>query len=247
MTAENFGESKESIGYQGPSGTAKTHNLLTWPTPIKIAYFDKNLKTVAEAVKAGLDAEIFIFDTAVEFENEFVRKVRQREFDAQTIGVDTFDFMAAMVQREIQGSKARMTQPDWGTFLNRLRVIANDLTGAAAPLGDKPSYNIVFNYHLTDVTNDGNLVRVAPKIQGGFKDELESYLDTILHCTSQISSTAVKQPGGGTKMVPSKQFVCHSVPPNPFITCKGGGLPPTLAGDYPTLRKAWDGKELESV
>ena len=243
MTKENFGQSKESIGYKGPSGTGKTHNLLTWPGPLKIAYFDRNLKTARDMVVKGADAEIFIFDTAKEFEDEFVRPVRHREFEAETIGIDTFDFMAAMVQREIQGNKPRISQPDWGTFLNRLRTISDDLTRAATALEGKPSYNIVFNYHLSDVTDDGNLVRTAPKIQGGFKDELEAYLDTVLYCTSQISSTAVAQPGGGKKLVPSKQFLCHSVPPNPFITCKGGGLPPILEGTYGNLMVEWGKKD----
>lgn len=245
MTAENFGDSKESIGYKGPSGTGKTHNLLTWPTPIKVAYFDRNLKTAGEAILKGLDAELFIFDSFTEFDNEFVSKVRHREFDAQSIGVDTVDFMAAACQREVQGTKAKMTQGDWGILLGKLQQAIHGLTSATAPLGDKPTYNVILNYHLTDVTNDGNLVRTSPKIQGSFKDELEDYIDTVLYCTSQLSSTAVKQPGGGTKMIPSKQFLCHTVPPNLFITCKGGGLPPTIAGDYPTLRAEWDRGEKE--
>ncbi len=248
MTAENFGESKESIGYKGPSGTGKTHNSLTWPGPLKVAYFDRNLKTAAEAVKGGLDAEVFIFDTFKEFEDEFVRAVRHREFDAESIVVDTIDFMSAMLLRDIQGTAIRLKMGDWGTILNKLRSVCSDLTSATNSIPGKPSYNIVFNYHLMDITNDdGALLKTTPKIPGQFKDELEAYLDTVLYCTSQISSTAVKQTGGGTKMVPSKQFICHSVPPNPFITCKGGGLPPTLPGDYPSLRKAWDGKELENV
>ena len=244
MTAENFGKPKESIGYKGGSDGGKTHNLLTWPTPIEIAYFDRNLKTPREAIQAGLDARLYIFDTIEEFEKEFVDKVRHREFDAQSIGIDTVDFMAAMVQREVQGTRDKMTQPLWGVLLNKLRDIIDKLTSATAPFLDKATYNIIFTYHMTDVTNDGNLVRTAPKIQGGFKDELESYLDTVLYCTSKMSSTAIKQKGGGTKMVPSKQFICHSVSPSPYTPCKGGGLPPTTPGDYPTLRKEWDkGKE----
>ena len=241
MTAENFGESRESIGYKGPSGTGKTTNLASWPGPLKIAYFDRNLKTIRDLVHRGVDAEVFVFDTFSEFETEFVRKVRHREFDAQTIGVDTVDFMAAMLMRDIQGGKARLAMGDWGTILNKLRSVCADLTSGTSPLGDKPSYNVVLNYHLMDVTNDdGALLKTAPKIPGQFKDELEAYLDTVLFCTSQISSTAVPQPGGGSKLVPSKQFICHSVPPNQFITCKGGGLPPQLPGDYPSLKKAWE-------
>jgi len=241
MTAENFGQSKESIGYKGPSGTAKTTNLASWPGPLKIAYFDRNLKTIRDLVKGGVDAEVMVFDTFQEFETEFVRKALRREFDVQTIGVDTVDFMAAMLMRDVQGGKARLAMPDWGTILNKLRTVCSDLTSTTSPLGDKPSYNVVLNYHLMDVTNDdGALLKTAPKIPGQFKDELEAYLDTVLYCTAEMSSKAVPKPGGGSVLVPSKQFICHSVPPNQFITCKGGGLPPKIAGDYPSLVKAWE-------
>lgn len=248
MNALNFGDSKESIGYKGPSGTGKTFNALTWPTPLKVAYFDRNLKTISDLVKGGLDAEVFIFDTFAEFEREFVSKVVHREFEAQSIVLDTIDFMAALLMKDIQGSKPRLAMPDWGTILNKLRNVCSDLTSSTSVIPDRPNYNVIFTYHLMDVTNDdGALLKTAPKIPGQFKDELEAYLDTVLYCTSQISSTAVKQPGGGTKMVPSKQFLCHSVPPNPFITCKGGGLPPVLPGDYPSLRAIWDKKEIPNA
>ena len=59
MTAENFGESRESIGYKGPSGTGKTTNMMTWPAPLKIAAFDKNQKTIRELVQGGVDAEVY--------------------------------------------------------------------------------------------------------------------------------------------------------------------------------------------
>lgn len=244
INAENLGESRESLAYKGPSGTGKTTNLASWPTPIKIAYFDRNLKTIRELIRDGLDAEVFIFDTFKEFEDKFVHKVVHREFEAQTIGIDTIDFAAGMLMKETQGTKMRMTRGDWGVMLSKLRSVFYDLTSACATIPDLPSYNVVTNYHMMDITDgDGALLRTAPKIAGGFRDELEAYFDSVLYCTSQISSKPVPQPGGGSRLIPSKEFVCHSVPPSPFITCKGGGLPPVTPGDYPTLRKEWDKKK----
>jgi len=244
MTADNLGESRESIGYKGPSGTAKTTNAASWPQPQVWAMFDKNLKTIRELIKGGLKAEVMIFDTFAEFENNFVRPALHRELQANTLVVDTVDFMAGMLLRDIQGTKIRLAMGDWGTILNKLRSVCSDLTSTTAYLADKPSYNLVLNYHLMDVTNDdGALLKTAPKIPGQFKDELEAYLDTVLYCTSQITSAPVKQPSGGTKLVNQKQFLCHTVPPNPFITCKGGGLPPTIEGTYSVLREHWNRKE----
>lgn len=235
LTAETFGESKESIGYKGHPGTGKTSYLLSWPTPMKIAYFDTNIKTAREAIKGGVDAEIFIFDTAKEFEDEFVRKVRLREYEAETIGVDTFSAMAGLLTTEIAGLGENMDRQKWGKVLTRLRSIAYDLTQSAIHIDGKPSYNIVFTYHLTDVMKGEVLQRISPKIQGAFKDELEAFIDTVLLCSSEISSTVINN-----KAVPSKKFLCHSVPPDRYTTCKGGGLPPTLSGDYATLVAEWE-------
>ncbi len=244
MTADNLGENRESILYEGPSGTGKTTNAASWPQPQVWAMFDKNLKTIRELIKGGVDASVMIFDTFKEFEDNFVRPALHREFDAQTIIVDTADFMAAMLLRDIQGTQIRLKMGDWGTILNKLRSVFSDLTSTTAYLPDKPSYNVVVNCHLMDVTNDdGALLKTVPKIPGQFKDELQAYLDTVLYCTSQITSAPVKQPGGGTKLVNQKQFLCHSVPPTPFITCKGGGLPPTVEGTYSVLREHWERKE----
>lgn len=244
MTAENFGESRESIAYKGPSGTGKTTLAASWPEPQIWAYFDKNLKTIRELIRGGLKAEAMIFDTFQEFEDNFVRPALHRELKAETLVLDTADFMAGMLLRDIQGTKIRLAMGDWGTILNKLRSTLSDLTSTTSYMPDKLSYNLVVNYHLMDVTNDdGALLKTAPKIPGQFKDELEAYLDTVLYCTSQITSAPVKQPSGGTKLVNQKQFLCHSVPPNPFITCKGGGLPPTVDGQYSVLREHWGRKE----
>ncbi len=240
ITAENLEDSKESIGYKGPSGTSKTTLMASWPAPLKIACFDRNLKTITNLIRDGLDAEVFLYDTFKEFEDHFVHKVLHREFEAESIGVDTLDFAAGMLMKDTQGTKARMTMSDWGVILNKLRSVCGDLTSAITPIPDKPSYNVIFNYHMLDVTDDsGALLKTAPKIPGQFKDELEAFLDTVLYCTAEVASKTIPKPGGGSQLVPSKKFVCHSIPPNRFITCKGGGLPPTLPGDYGTLSKIW--------
>jgi hypothetical protein len=240
MTAENFGEAKESIGYKGPAGSGKTTLAATWPTPIEWAHFDKNQKTIRDLVTGGLDARVYLFDTHTEFEKEFVAKVHRREFEAKTIVIDTVDFAAAMLLKEVQGAQLKMKIQDWGTILSRLRTTYSNLMSATTVFEGKPSYNIVLCYHLMDVTDDsGGLLKIAPKLPGQFKDELEAYLDTVLFCTAGVKSVIEKQPGGGGKAIASKVFECHSVPPTPHHTCKGGGLPPTLDGSYQNLMKVW--------
>ena len=88
MTAENFGESRNSIAYKGPSGSGKTTLAASWPTPQIWAYFDKNLKTIRDLVKSGLDAKVMIFDSYQEFDQEFVQPALHRKLEA---GVDRLD------------------------------------------------------------------------------------------------------------------------------------------------------------
>jgi hypothetical protein len=242
MTAENFGQAKESIGYKGPPGGGKTTLAASWPEPIEWAQFDVNQKTIRELVLGGLDARIYTFDTHLEFENEFIKKARHREFEAKTLVIDTVDFASAMLIRDIQGPQIKMKIQDWGKVLTRLQTTYSDLMSSTAPTHGLPSYNVVLCYHLIDVTDDsGGLMKVAPKIQGGFKDELEAYLDTVLYCSSQMKSVMIVPEGGGRAVPkPQKVFECHSVPPTPHHTCKGGGLPSVMTdGSYQNLMKLW--------
>ncbi len=248
MTADNISANRESILYKGPSGSGKTPNAFSWPTPIKAAYFDKNQKNVKKMMLDGLDAELYVFDDWEEFNREFVSKVLHREFEAETIVVDTWDFAAAMLMRDTQGGKIRMAQSDWGTILSKLRTSLADLTSATLHLdgeeGTRPSYNIVCTTHQMDVTNDdGALLRRVPKIPGQFKDEMESYFDTVLICESKVSAITRSKPGGGTERVPVEELVCYSTPPTPYDTCKGAGLPPKVGGTHTELILAWEKKE----
>ncbi len=227
---------RESILYKGPPGSRKTPNAFSWPEPIYGAYFDPNRKNVDAMIRSGKDITLFVPESFDDFDKEFVTKVHHRQFDCQTIVVDTFDFAAAMLMTEIQGGKARLVQQDWGKLLSDLRQVMLRLTSATSEIQGKPAYNIVVTCHQMDQTDDGgSLLKIVPKIGGQFKDEIEGYFDTVLICEAKTSRTVV-----GGKAVPSKEFLCYSVPPTAKQTAKGMGLPPVVDGMYPALREAWD-------
>ena len=232
--------SKESILYKGPSGSRKTPNAFSWPTPIYGAYFDANRKNVDAMIREGRDITLFIPESFAEFDREFITKAYHREFECQTLVVDTIDFAAAMLMGEIQGSKARMVMQDWGKLLSDLRQAVFRLTSCTKEIEGKPSYNVVFTSHLMDVTNDdGVLLKTVPKLSGQFKDEIEDYFDTVLICQAKRTNVIV-----AGKSVAQKEFICHSIPPTDQQTAKGMGLPPTVDGMYSSLRKAWDAKDV---
>lgn len=227
---------RQSILYKGPSGSRKTPNAFSWPKPIIAAYFDVNRKNVDQMIRAGDDIQLMIPESWAEFEREFVTPVYHRKFEAQTIIVDTIDFAAAMLMREIQGAKQKMVMQDWGKLLTDLTNVCNKLVSSTGQHGDLPAYNVVFCSHEGDVTDDGgNLLKTTPKIPGSFKYDIESFFDTVLICEAQLASKVVEG-----KITRSKEFICHSIPTSKYQTAKGTNLPPLVDGMYDSLRKEWD-------
>lgn len=221
-----------SVLYKGPSGTGKTHNILTWPGKIVLACLDKNMRTLRTAMKAGVDVEPVIISKWGDFANDFVPAVANRKFDAKTIAIDTLDPLGILMQRDVQGSRARLTQSDFGTILNRWIDTMGQLVDATINKGDgQPYYNLVCSVHLKDVTNEGGaLLKITPALMGAFKDQLENFFDWVLLCEAEVKSTTVNN-----KPEYEKLYRVRTIPPTKYHTCKGGGLPAIVGGTYQEL------------
>jgi len=238
MTAENIGSSKYTVLYTGDSGSGKTHSLLSWPEPIVVAYFDRNLETVRKHMRTGKKVELVLCRTWDEYANKFVPAVVNGEIEAETIGVDTINSAAARMWREIQGTRSRLTNQDFGAGLNRLSSTTDALAQAATQHGKRRSYNIVFCSHLKDVTDDsGALVKIRPAIMGQFKDDLAAFFDYVLVNQCEKVSVPVEE-NGRKRMKAGKRYFCHTIPPTRYYVAKGGDLPPEVGSTYPEMMKA---------
>ena len=238
INATNVGEQKISALYKGPSGTGKTYNALSYPDPVRGIYADPNLKTLADQIKAGKDIDLVVPSTWAEYEDIFCPAVDNRLVEAETIVVDTIDFLSQMMWTEIQGVKPRLTIPDFGLGLNKLVKTTRQLTRATRSIEGKRNYNVIFCVHTRDVTDDsGGLEKIAPAIMGQFKDAIEGFFDYVFLCEATIVSE-IKSVNGRKVSVPSARFQVRTVPPSPKHTCKGPGLPSVLGGTYQEIVKA---------
>ena len=239
MTPEQIQDQGHTVLYKGPSGTGKTHNILSWPEPIVVAYFDSNLLTLRQAMARGVKVTPYFCENWQQFYNEFVPAVVHREFDAKTIAIDTIDPLGIMMQKDVQGSRPRLTQADFGSILNRWIDVFGQLVDCTKHTNTHVGYNFVAAVHLKDVTNDGGtLVRITPQIMGAFKDILEQFFDWVLLCEAKarVVGTAA----------PVKEYTVRSISPNNYHNCKGGGLPAVCSGLYDELMKH-SGELLKSV
>ena len=231
MTKDETQNQGHTVLYKGAAGTGKTHNILSWPQPIAVAYFDKNLKTLRDAMDAGVDVTPYFCKDYKQFYNEFVPAVVHHEIDAATIAVDTLSPLGIMIQNDVHPNIEKpVTIPEWGIILNRWLDIIGMLVNSTKHQEGKPGYNFVAAVHLKDITTDkGVLIRVVPQLSGAIHGMLEQYFDWVLLCEAKI-----KTKGNET---PTKDFSVRTIPPTSYHTCKGGGLPLVCKGTYDELMK----------
>lgn len=227
---QTFGDPESMVGarlsvlLKGHSGTGKTRTALTFPQPIYLIYTDVNRETVRKMAQEGVKIQGVAVRSWAEFADLIIPHIVKREIDAQTIVVDTIDFLSDLMWRDIEGSRGRLSMQDFGTGLRRLGEVTRALAACTSPHGDHPGYHVVFTSHLKDVTDDsGALLKVAPAIMGQFTNKIEDYFDYVLLMHAEAGRQIID--GVNT---PTKKFLVYSVPPDRFQTCKGGGMPPVV-------------------
>jgi hypothetical protein len=220
-----------SVLLKGASGSGKTHFALDETAgPVLIVYQDNNRMTLEHFLSRRSDLYELHFDTWAEFSDVLVPRVRTRLVDVTSIIVDTGDMLQAMMWREIQGAKSRLTTPDFGTGLSRLSSTFTDLTNACRPLPPQagrtyapeghPGYNLIVCWHLSDVTNEqGALLRTTPRVLGQFKDHVEDLFDLVLLMDASLVGE-VQEIDGRKLMVNRKECFARTVPPTEYHTTK---------------------------
>ena len=211
-----------SLLLKGPSGSGKTEGALSLPGPTHLTYTDVNLATVRAAMLRGAEIDFSPCGKWSDYQNQYIPKVLNRQIEARTLVVDTIDFLADMMWREIQGSRARLSMSDFGTGLSNLMSTTYTLASSTLPKGGHPGYNVVVTSHLKDVTDDsGALLKVTPAIMGAFKDKIEDFFDHVYLCAAGVK-TEVSEDRVATKV---RQFKLFTVDPDRYNTCKA---PPTM-------------------
>jgi hypothetical protein len=232
----------------GQSMTLKTTYLMSWPDPL-IEYWDPNDATLRK--ESGV--KHIMHPTIEEHEHEFLPKVQNREYDCETIGLDSFSFFADTYLKHLKGGKDKLDIAQWGILLDRLDRTLKILLSAKQPHPRDPSkrtYHIVVTCHEKDVyDSDGNLIKFSPAIDGQFKDRIARYFDTVLLTGMDMVNVPTKR-DGRTVYTKEPEFFVLTTPTDKYRVAGdriGGGrynrLPHRMGGTYPELCEAWGIKQ----
>lgn len=251
MTAPNDFTRKLTVLYSGDSKSGKTHAALTWPDP-GVLYYEVNMATLQKFPNIpfimGQD-----IGTIENLEMVVLPSLEQGKADqlfgapVQTIVLDSLTEMFSQLSKEIQGTREKLSIPDFGRFLSRGESIVKRLVSLSKPTASRPAYNFVATVHLRDVQDDeGNLVKVRPAIPGQMKDILGRFFDTVFVNKMLREERVEMKPDGTARKVLDERRIVWSLPQDKYHACGdgiGGGilkvLPGVCAGTYPELIKAW--------
>lgn len=232
----------------GFPGDGKTHLAHSFPSPIFSVYADPNRRTITDLMRAGQQIDARNITNWAQFERQVLPAVKNRQIVAKTLVIDTIDFLHEMLIKHLKGSRAGLTQQDWGTVLDKSIEAANIFTEVAAPLRGKdhsithPGYNIVWCCHLTKVTNEaGDVTEIRPAIKGAFANSIGACFDVNLACEAGIRTTAQQ----GAPGIKRRVYYLHSIPTGPARAKATANWPPTItieAGQngYDLLKEFWN-------
>lgn len=242
-------DNRITVLLRGFPGDGKSHLSHSFPSPIFSVYADPNRRTITDLMRAGQKIDARNVTRWDQFANQILPAVKNRQIPAETLVVDTIDFLHEMLLRHIKGSRVGLTQADWGTVLDKSIEAANTFTEVAAPLRDKsgkvihPGYNIVWCCHLKKTTDEqGNVTEIAPAIKGAFRDAIGACFDVNLTCEAGIKTTPMQ--GGPAQK--RRVYYLHSIPGSSAEKCKStANWPPTItieAGQngYDLLKEFWN-------
>jgi len=231
---------RASVLLYGVPKSGKTHNALTFPVPLVLA-FGANTGTV--------DVSEYPYMTPASwggtwqgFRSRILPVLKAREAhlllgpgaspdDVQTIVIDEVNTMAKLLEEAITAGDPgrKWAHSDFGRLGGELTSTLRDLTQLKNPAGPKPRYNVIACCHIREANDpDGNLVAVQPMIMGQTRDVLGSYFDTVLLLANEIT----KSIDPTTKLVvQQQQFVAYSTPPDKFHARLGLGG--SIGKDFP--------------
>lgn len=237
--------------YLGEAFSGKTHNLCTWPN-VLVCSFDPDNMTA----RSMPGVWVLELESWKEFHDVVLPYVRARSLGKlvkeraglaeepliETLGVDTISVGATKLIQETQG-EGSMDQRKWGLVLNELTATTIQCTDTTKKLGDKPTYNVIFNSHLSTETDDqGAVLAVRPAIGGAFKNMIARLFGFAFYCEQRVTTSIVK--GVSTQV---EEHIVRTVPKNATHVGgdKLGGKPPfkklplVCGGTYPELCEAW--------
>ena len=127
--------------------------------------------------------------------------------------------------------------------LSQLVRTGGDATKPHPSRPDAETYHFICIVHKTiRMGKKGEVLKVAPTVDGQLRDQLFSYFDAVLVCDSQTVPREVEvEPGKPKKIVYEKQRFAWTVDPDPLTKSKNhiGPIPAKVIPTYENLAAYW--------
>ena len=255
IDADNAAEACVSILVQGSSGAGKTHFACSMPQPIIMGVSEPNISVPVGRIQEGHAIVLYPLKDWKDYE-WFVRKTKNREWDARTVVLDSYTLIGDFsVQSEMDkpGSLTKdgnLIQARWSAVKGNQFTELLDLLSSSQPEAGRPAYHIVVTVHEQDeavVDAEGKVTGISavnPAVPGGLRRSFGAKFDCVF-VASQTPRYAKDEKG--IQRPVGVDHVLWTIPPDRLRSVKDGlgglggrkVLPPTVGNTWAELCNAW--------
>jgi hypothetical protein len=256
IDASNAQHSGCAVLLQGPSGSGKTHFVASMPHPIVVGVTESNISVYVGRIAEGAAITLFPLRSWADYQ-WFVRKTKNREWDASTVALDSYTVAggfcvdSAMARPGSLTKDGMLQQTQWNRVKSEQFDELLDLLGSTQPAPGKPTYNVAVTVHEQDEeirSPDGQQVlgvsAVSPAVPGGLRRHFAAKFDCVFITASE--TTKAKDAQGLLRPSGVRHFM-WAVPPDHLRSTKDGlggnggrkALPPQVENTWRALQAAW--------
>lgn len=248
LSTDNIKQNRVALLFWGESDTGKTFSALTFPNPF-VVYFDTNMSTLRK-----FPGVPFMTPASwLEVERDIIPAIKNRRLSelvgrkVETVIFDSLTFYNSMRVAELSNrGKMEMSNLHWSELYAGLNGLCWAGANATKPLSDKPdaeTYHFICTVHKTTrMGKKGEVLKVAPTVDGQMRDQLHSFFDAVLCFDSQsVARTLPSEGGRPGKTVYEKQRFAWTVDPDTFTKAKNhiGPIPAKIIPTYESLCAYW--------
>jgi len=225
------------------------------PQPIVMGVSESNISVPVGRITEGHKITLYPLKNWADYK-WFVRKVKNREFDAATVVLDSYTVIGTYVVNEAMSAPAATTQ-DGNLKQARWTGVASDqftelldLLGSTQPLVGKPSYHIAVTVHEQEEAvydPEGKMTGISainPAVPGGFRRSFGAKFDCIFLTRTHPKLEKV----GAVNKVTGADHIMWTVAPDRLYSAKDGiggnggrkVLPVNVPNSWDALVAAWD-------
>jgi hypothetical protein len=255
IDATTAAQARASILLQGTSGAGKTHFCCSMPQPIIIGNTEPNISVPVGRIEEGVDITMYPLKDWADYQ-WFVRKTKNREWDAATVVLDSYTLVGDFIQLAMKAQPGAVNKEGQLTWSKWDQVKGNqfnevlDLLSAVKPMEGKPTYHVVVTVHEQEeaIRNPAGEITgisaINPAVPGGIRKSFGAKFDCVFYAVGGISREKDAQ---GVARPVGASHVLWTVPPDNLRAVKDGlggnggrkVLPATVENTWQALCAGW--------